>query len=665
MFSEILVFLPRKSVYQCMQVSKLWFNYSASAFYGNLVLNGNHIKRLEHYLVIHKSIGDAGITKYGYLVRQLKIQDDDPRSLANPHLILGTILSFLPNITKIDLSCSVDCIPYLYNLTHLKSLKSIKNIEHIKVFNKDVITNIGGNRKIKDYYLSACFTFRETLTHLELLEPFKNFNIDDVRGVNYLNVLSNFPKLRHLIVYYNMENRQNAHMIYPSILSICPNLVGFTLACRTRQSESAITHPSNCINKNRIAQYPMSNATNLKYLSLTLPTLDKFQMAYIVSNVRACRLEKLVLNFDHWDTLNYWIPNCNLAKVKNFARHLSLAENLEITIVQGPFKQDIKLLSSSPSKLDLVKIYLQMYKLFDLLRAFQGNRNYSHFEITGTIIIKREKEKFREISLIRSRIFNRVIELEQTIDAQFFCKRSNNILTAKFGNGISIRTHLKKVKILVWLENFVNILEFVLRKCLFATHIIFEVFNPHGNEKPAYLEIEFPTTFRPDEDPRWSPVIKMDYALIHPVILASLSACLPLMTELTFTNVTKQNIERSPLQLHSIEYLRHLVFEFTSTGKVPDHSLYFELHFIAEDDNKQSVFHKYLIDYFDETFAAKHFNELYSAHNPSIVASYTHIDIVSVRLDGKLVRTISVPPILPGRPKIKKFVDRILHGRKF
>lgn len=445
--NNILDFLPRKSVYQCMQVSKRWFNYSASVFYGSLVLNGDHIKRLEHYLLIHNSIGDAGITKYGYLVRQLKIQDDDPRSLAHPHTILGTILSLLPNVTTIDLSCSVDCVPYLYNLTHLECLSSIKNIENIKVFNKDIITNTGGNRKIKDYYLSACYTFRETLTNLELLEPFRNFNMLDVRGATYLNVLSSFPKLRNLIVYYNMESRQNAHMIYPSVLSICPNLVGFTLACRTIQSESAITHPSDCINKNLIAQYPMSNATNLKYLNLTLPTLDEFQMVYIFNNIRACRLEKLVLNFDHWDTYKYWVPDCNLFQVKSFARHLSLADNLKICIVQGPLKQSEESLSSCSIKLNLAKIYLQMHQLFDLLHAFQGNRDYSHFEFTGTIIVMREIDKFIDLSRIRSRIFNHAIQLEQTIDSKFFCKRANNILTAKFGNGISIRRNLKKVDI--------------------------------------------------------------------------------------------------------------------------------------------------------------------------------------------------------------------------
>ncbi|GAA5815744.1 hypothetical protein MFLAVUS_009258 [Mucor flavus] len=604
--NNILDFLPRKSVYQCMQVSKRWFNYSASVFYGSLVLNGDHIKRLEHYLLIHNSIGDAGITKYGYLVRQLKIQDDDPRSLAHPHTILGTILSLLPNVTTIDLSCSVDCVPYLYNLTHLECLSSIKNIENIKVFNKDIITNTGGNRKIKDYYLSACYTFRETLTNLELLEPFRNFNMLDVRGATYLNVLSSFPKLRNLIVYYNMESRQNAHMIYPSVLSICPNLVGFTLACRTIQSESAITHPSDCINKNLIAQYPMSNATNLKYLNLTLPTLDEFQMVYIFNNIRACRLEKLVLNFDHWDTYKYWVPDCNLFQVKSFARHLSLADNLKICIVQGPLKQSEESLSSCSIKLNLAKIYLQMHQLFDLLHAFQGNRDYSHFEFTGTIIVMREIDKFIDLSRIRSRIFNHAIQLEQTIDSKFFL-----------------------------------------------------LSNPGGNEKPTCLKIVFPTTFRFDEDSRSSPIIEMDYALCHSVILRTLSAGLPFMTRLTFTNITKQNMQRPSLQLHGIKYLRHLVFEFKSTGQVPDYLLYFDLHFIAEDDNKQNIFHKYTIDYIDNTREVKDYFEFHSDRASSIVSTYTHIDIVSVFLDDKLAATISVPLVLPGRPKIKKFFDRL------
>ncbi|KAI9268469.1 hypothetical protein EDC94DRAFT_600306 [Helicostylum pulchrum] len=385
-------------------------------------------------------------------------------------------------------------------------------------------------------------------------------------------------------------------------------------------------------------------------------------MGYIFSNVRTCRLEKMVLNFDHWDTYKYWMPRCVLYDVKLFARHLSLAKKLEIYIVPSPLK-----LYTEPSRLcsNEIKVainYLKIYRFFDLLRAFQGNRGYSHFEFTATIIVKREIDKFKGISLIRSRIFNRAIELEQTVDWKSFCKRSDNILAAKYRSGASIRNHLKKVTILVWLENFVDILEFVLRKCLFTNHVIFQVSNPYDIEKPTYLEIKFPRTLRPHEDPHRFPIIRMDYTLCHPIILNVLSTRLPRMTKLNFTNVTKQNIGQHALQLRGIQYLKHLIFEFKSIGQVPDHSLYFELHLVAEDDNKQTIFHKYTIEYFDETCEVQHFDELYSDRNLSIVASYTYIDAVSILLDGKLAKTICFPPIIPRKTITEKFMDRILHN---
>lgn len=668
LFRHILALLSHQDQYQCMLVNNLWFAFASVDYFGHLTLTGKNMKYLEKVLFIDKNQDDTSIGRYGLLVRRLKIYNDNPRSLIRPHTTLGVVLSYFPFVSKIDLSHSQDCVPYLYNLMHIQDTTPFKYLNYIKVVNKDIICTIAGNRKIKDYYLNACYNFRESLTHLELLEPFSNSNVGNLRGVSYLDLLSRFKNLENLILYYNMENRQNAHLIYPSVLSTCPNLTFFKLACRIREAEGPIVHPSNFDNKNLVAHYPLSNANKLEKLYLTLPSLDQHQMTYITNNIRTVCLKKFVLTLDHWDTLKYWIPSGSLHRFHNFANYLTLAENLTIRVEQRPVGCSRKIMPlSRPDKLELVKIYLQMHRMFDLLRAFKGNRDYTYFKITGTIIVKRRDENFREISVIRSTIRNSAIELEQVIDSEFFCKKSNNILTAKFGRGIYFRNYLKKILILVWGDDFFNTLRFVLSKCLFPTHITFKV-HRDCPENSAYLSIVFPRTFYPDDDPRRLSIIKMEHCLTHSSIFTCLGHYLSTASELTISNINREIQEKFTLNVEKFRYLKHLILEFEfsdRSAQVPP--LRFILQIFSRDYNDEQICYTRHVNYTPPNTQANHCNkyqnDLVSLPVSTVLCS--HIDTITILINGIHTIDVQFPPYQYRKRTFKEIVRRLIRSQRY
>ncbi|KAG2203144.1 hypothetical protein INT47_004951 [Mucor saturninus] len=516
---------------------------------------------LESLLFKTEGPDDANLKSHGYLVKTLTIHNDNPSMLKNPHQLLGTIVSYFPFIKCLDVSQSNDPVPYLHNLTHIKSGTALNILEEIRVFSKHTLSPVNSTR-VKNYYLGAIYTFRMTLRHIELLDPVKKFNIGDQRGLNYLQVLAMFRKLSHLTLHYHTEDRINALSIYAEVFTACPKLRSFDYICDGMKDTMASQlkhHPSSCINKVPIKIYPdFRTNTQLNSLSLSLPSLDKHQMKYITEVVPTAQMEKCEILLDHVDTFKYWAGEINMQKVKRFGHHLSLAKNLVIRVRQGytNLNKPIRLVHQSKE----VKNEIQKESLVKFLHALQGNRKFDQYKLNVELVVRKKEHDFQQISEINTIITNDSLSFHQTIDTDYFCIKRHNILTTNFADGQLLSTKIRHITIRVARNDLSKVLKFVLKHCKKAETIVLIV-----GRSQREMTINIPEQNKVKVFGKTQPksmMLNIHFGTVSQALLYELISLMPGLNKLVLQGIDEENLTEPLLDFIKARRLKELVFEF-------------------------------------------------------------------------------------------------------
>lgn len=512
---------------------------------------------------------DTSIKNNGCLVKTLKIHNDSPYTLKHPHKIIGKLLSYCPFVKCIDLCSSNNPVPYLFNLANLQEGVTLNHLEELRVFSTHSLALHNCNR-MKSYYLQVCYLFRSSLKHIELVEPLKAYNVGNQRNLSYLGVLALFKKLSYLILHYNTEDKMNALSVYSEVFNAYPKLRSFDYICdgiKNSAAPSLKIHLSLCINKIPIQTYPKSTTnTELKSLSLDLPSLDNYQVKYITNIVPAEQLTKCELFLDHADTFKYWAEDINMCKVKKLAQRLFLAKNLFIRVKQGYVNQinPAKLVHQTESK----KQVLQLESLVKFVHALQGDKKFKEYSVKVELDVRNRGNDFQQLSQINTTITKTTLEFHQTIDTKFFSETKHNILTAKFADGETLASKTKTLFVNVASEKHITtVLKFVLKHCQQMKPIIFHV---GYSKKELIVTIPERKKLTLFSTPQRVPMtLAIDFTLVSQALLYEIFEITPGFTTLVLKGMKEDNTKDSLLDFIKAKNLTEVLFGFKMEQQFP------------------------------------------------------------------------------------------------
>jgi hypothetical protein len=235
---EIYRLIPRKTLYQCIQVCKAWSAAAIQEFYKDVSLDGDMITRLQPVLNLPKDQLPIMIG-HGEYVKTLKIYSDGKQGEKLNKEQLNSLLSQMPYLKKINL---VQCKKIMFYLENLN--KIVKNSNKKKGSNSDVLKRIQEvaikyDNKVtsKPHYFNLCYALRATITHIRLEHLECALTTAGGLTGKFLYFLPHFKNLTHLHInnkrLYNWRTTEyyggDQHLSMQSILKACPNLIKFKL----------------------------------------------------------------------------------------------------------------------------------------------------------------------------------------------------------------------------------------------------------------------------------------------------------------------------------------------------------------------------------------------------------------------------------------------------
>lgn len=393
LIQNIIRYIPRPTMYQCIFVCKLWSVCAIRSFYHELTVGNTQISYLNSLLYYEPRINP--IKKYGSFVNKLVIKTKGDYNEAEGSLYFRKRLTKLfPKLQIIDLSACSNSKDYLYTgLTcegRVSNLKRIKQIIVFKYPDGPVLSASKGlpNRFDSENHLVYCNLFHKSITHLDI-------STHDIN--QWTRYLKYFRKLSHLSIHgdvaFKMYYQDCEENLMSVILHDCPKLVSFKLldsfsfcgsnGIQTSESIYLLCHmirlkessefhkriiapmipPPSSFNITRMESYNI----NLKELILVLPSIDTSKMEYIISYIPTCQLDIFELTLTR-DDIHNWLNKNSAKSVVKFARHLSLARNVLFRISDLPIPVHIVERTGRDSEYEI-------NLLCQFLEALKGSRN--------------------------------------------------------------------------------------------------------------------------------------------------------------------------------------------------------------------------------------------------------------------------------------------------
>ncbi|GAA5807283.1 hypothetical protein MFLAVUS_000640 [Mucor flavus] len=330
-FDNILFYLSRSALYQCIYVCKEWSSSASVLFYKELTVENDipGITDLSH-----------PIYQYNDILEKLIVTESASFFLQDQPFIKNLLYDF-PNLKVLDFSNS----QYLFH----ESLRCIisnprvnlPRIQEIIVHkHPDALTEVTtSSETLTRCHIKLCKLVHQTITCL----TFSYINLP-----RWMECIHIYTKLTHLTIHNNYAFRSlevPVESLMAFFLRQCPSLIEFTLLNSFYLPDNYDMLPRDiealC---RRVYEYeqsiPISNEIiqeclpstphfNLTTLSLALSTINTSQMKHVISYMPSLKSFKLILTRTNVHT---WLKKNCRRTILQFANHLSLIKDVVFTM---------------------------------------------------------------------------------------------------------------------------------------------------------------------------------------------------------------------------------------------------------------------------------------------------------------------------------------------
>lgn len=187
---DVFKLVPPKTVHQCLFVCKDWTSAAAEEFYKEVSLTGTKMVLLKPTLKLPKDQVPKMIG-FGDYIKSIKIHDDKDTVKKLNYTQLTLLSSQFPQLKNVDLSNTNKIMHYLKELSHIARSQQQSNKEATTTisFQEIEVGCLGvhsNNMKKADNYFKTCYTFRSSLTHLQLSSLMQELTTEDGLSGNYV-----------------------------------------------------------------------------------------------------------------------------------------------------------------------------------------------------------------------------------------------------------------------------------------------------------------------------------------------------------------------------------------------------------------------------------------------------------------------------------------------
>ncbi|KAI7875730.1 uncharacterized protein EV154DRAFT_486650 [Mucor mucedo] len=306
--TQIFYSLDRKDVYISMFVCKMWYFAALPSYFQKV-----------NYLA---SYTPKQLFGYGYLIKELTLNWEDPQWYKREKECFVKILSYAPNLKKLDFStnyhCYIEILDFLLQLPDAN--RYLRHIEEI-VYGKYWMS--------KTNHFLVCYNARKSIKRMKLFVSGED--VSSERKIRLLDYLPHFTSLTRL----DIEYVKSSDLTIFDISLCCENLTELIYVNKFPTSSHLKNHVSTKRNKHLTRLTITSRTDSIHYFNYIRTVVDQ--------------LEYLDLNFGYSDESNIF------PLIEQFAEQLSNIKNLNI-IAEADGRPDIRLIQTKAFYNTLLKL---------------------------------------------------------------------------------------------------------------------------------------------------------------------------------------------------------------------------------------------------------------------------------------------------------------------
>ncbi|KAI8972499.1 hypothetical protein BDB01DRAFT_809997 [Pilobolus umbonatus] len=344
LFDEVLLYFDNIDYYNCLQVSKLWFNVFTPILYSSIKPESEY----QLHLFLASMTRHPKYAEYGYYIKELYLNymenSDTYKIITNNKLLIIDVLSRCPNLERMAVGFFEDTVQGLVG-DDMPVLKHLKHFEYIQPSWPPWHQN---KYKTSEVVLKAFHKFRNTLTKLDL--EFTSEALNNFQLINLSTYLQSFRSLTDLRIVVPSSLEKSP--VFDTVFSDCPHLTNVYF-CGFRLNGQ----------KHNILPYP-----TLKQLHLEMTYFD-VQYIYYITRKFTC-LSDLTFTYDHGLEKNIKILCHNMFSMNSLGKLLLMQRGQP----GNSFCQSTKYMMQFPLIGTSNKILLSASGIHKLMSSFEYNK---------------------------------------------------------------------------------------------------------------------------------------------------------------------------------------------------------------------------------------------------------------------------------------------------
>lgn len=320
-YLKIFKQVAKRDLVNCVLVCKSWSTPANQTLHTNVHLKGNDVLFIQSELS-QQDQDQHPFFRQGRWTKSLGIwfdEDDDDDILADSAQFgeaeFCTLLSYLPNLKRLDMTGSSHSLFYLQYLKKIDSKTNLRKLEEIRV------QNVNCTQEYKGCTFIARLNFYKSLTHLDIFFANQKFTSNNGKSVGALHLLPRFTNLTHLEV----QNHQYQDLTAFQLLDMFPGLVVLKFQSNMNPNDVEESLLSGVEKKNNKLL-----AVQLKSLVLSLSKLTRHYIQNFITCFSAGQLNDFKIYMNSV-TFHEWTRNVSVELALEFAKSLSQIKNVEIS----------------------------------------------------------------------------------------------------------------------------------------------------------------------------------------------------------------------------------------------------------------------------------------------------------------------------------------------